>query len=209
MTASASVSRDMFLLLTHDEGRSAQQFRKFALLGGALADLRAAGRIGLDEGSNPRIVLRDRTPTGDPVLDGVLAGLGDTATPPRLGAAFRARRLDPTTAIAESLEKEGIVTRKRGLLGTSWPLAQESVKATLLGHLVAVLREEREPLDHDRIELGLLQSQRTAYAVLRRTAPELGRRGLNHRLQRIVRKDPLVTGVARATAMALGVIANA
>lgn len=209
MTATASVSRDMFLLLTHDAGGSAQQFRAFALLGGVLADLRAAGRIGLEEGSNPRIVLQDTTPTGDRVLDGVLSGLGHTAVPPRLHAALRARRLDPTRDIGASLEAEGIVRRRSRLVGTAWPLADHAVKATLLGHLVAVLRGEREPLEHDRIELGLLQSQRMAYAVLRRTAPELGRRDLAQRLQKIVEPDPLVTGVARATSMAQVVIVNA
>jgi hypothetical protein len=71
------------LLLTIDayRGRLGQAYAlSYALMGAELIRLAAQGQIDL---SGDRIVVTNATPTGDAELDAALAGIGESASPPR------------------------------------------------------------------------------------------------------------------------------
>lgn len=188
----------MFLLLTQDNGRSVAQFRRMALIAAALADLRAAGRVDISSTLGSRVDVLDPEPTGDAPIDAVLAELSRKESGPRLQSALSARRFDPTEAIAVDLAAAGIVARKDGMFGPTWPVRDPRVEDALRQHLAAVLRAEREPLAHDLTELGILHAMRAVPKVLRVDVPDIGRGPLGARVKSLVPKDPLTTGLRRA-----------
>lgn len=197
MTQSTTIVRDLFLLLTNDAGRQeATQVRRQSLVAGAVTDLVDRGRVRLDEDRNPHVTLVDATPTGDGVLDHVLARLAEVDGK-RLSSIIGKRALDATELVGEDLAAAGAVTRKHGLFGTTWPARDPGFEQAVRRDLASVLRGEREPSTQDVVLLSILRAQRNAYRILSADVPGLSRWELNKRIDALGRNVPAAQAVRR------------
>lgn len=123
------------------------------LAGAVLLELALAERVGPSPNAprfgRDRLVLLDRRPTGDPLLDEALTRL-DTQRPP--GAARAVEKLVKGTRqalLARIVEAGHVREEHRTVLGvfgsTRWPSVRPEYEASVRSELSAVLVEGREP----------------------------------------------------------------
>jgi len=165
------IAEDLLLLLTDDTtgALSSSGMRVDPALAGALlVELAARGRVDLTgetEGRRPgRIVVRDPSPTGDDLLDGALAQLGERAgSKPRnvlgplakgLRARLYARLVDRGILRAEQRRVLGLFTVHR------WPTREGRHEQALRADLRAVLLDGRDPDERCGALVGLLHAAR-------------------------------------------------
>ncbi len=197
MTQSTTIVRDLFLLLTNDAGRQeATQVRRQSLVAAVITDLVDRGRVRLDDARNPRVNVVDATPTGDGVLDRVLARL-EEVDGRRLSTIIGTRALDATELVGEDLVAAGVVIRERGLLGSRWPVRDPGIEHAVRRDLAAVLRDEREPTRQDVVLLSILRAQRNAHRILSGDVPGLSRWEMNKRIDALGRDVPAAQAVRR------------
>lgn len=197
MTLSGSAPRDLFLLLTAPSGPArVGSVRRQSLVAGALAELAIAGRVELEGGFRPRVRRISSAPTGDAVLDHVLAALKDGPSRP-VSSVIGARGADVTELVGRELEAVGTIGRKRGLLGTTWPLRDGAAVAAVQERLGEVVAGRAQPAGADVTVLGILRGQGLAHRVLGEQAEQLSRRQLNLRIDQLAPGDPAARAITR------------
>lgn len=140
MSAPLSIPAETFLLFTNDKGRQqSTQFRRHAVAAAAVIELLLRDRVQLTEGRNPTLTVRDTTPIGEPTLDTALAALADREGA-RLGSVLRHRSMDLTQVVGGDLASRGILERKAGFFGTTWPVRDSGPERALRDRLAAALR---------------------------------------------------------------------
>lgn len=187
-----SIARDLFLLLTKENGYTGGS-RPSAVTAGALTDLVLAGRIALSDDKDPRVTILDGSPTGDPVLDHVLSGVAERSErkEPTLSGLIKHRSLDPSEAIGDDLVAAGVLERKNGLLGTSWPTVDGRAEQSLRAHLAAVLEGREQPIPQDAAILGILRSVDAVRPTLKDDVPDMSKKDLNRRIEEIAQATPI------------------
>ncbi|WP_127841357.1 GOLPH3/VPS74 family protein [Actinomyces wuliandei] len=142
----------------------------------------------------------DTAPTGHPALD-----YGLTVLPARDGGRLSSLvswgRLDPRSAIAESLASAGVVSvSKGGFLGmrTLYPTLNPGPEQALRQHLYAVLRGQAVPTQADRTLLAVLQGLGSAATVLPRQHTGMSGWDLKRRITELAKGDPAGDAVSRA-----------
>jgi hypothetical protein len=143
------------LLLTIDayRGRLGQAYAlSYALMGAELIRLAAQGQIDL---SGDRIVLTNAALTGDAELDAALAGIGESASPPRPDEWVARPRPRISGRYLERLEAVGVVRAETRFSATRWRISEASR-----------LAEARQRLDVIAGSAGAVDLAQTAYAGL-------------------------------------------
>ncbi|WP_182112700.1 MULTISPECIES: GPP34 family phosphoprotein [unclassified Actinotalea] len=163
------LSEDLLLLLTDDgSGRTMESGERlaFVLAGGVLTDLLLAGRVAVAAPGESvragRLVVRDATPVGDPVLDEGLRRLAST-TPKKPQSALGPLRSGLLDELRARLVARGILRVEQGkVLGifprTSWPAEDSSHEAGLRQRLRDVLVDGRHPDPREAALIALLHS---------------------------------------------------
>src|SRR4051794_12111916 len=128
-----------------------------ALAGALLAELAERGRVAVTGPGEPvksgRLVVEDRTPTGDPVLDGALRGIGDKS--PRkpetvLGGLTKQLRVTLLTRLADRGILREEQPRALGLFPVRrWPANDSRHARSLRSALRDVLVVGRTPQPHE------------------------------------------------------------
>jgi hypothetical protein len=147
------IAEDLLLLATDDvTGKSTVSSVQLepALAGAVLMELVVAGRVTIEgEGRHAMVVITDRTPLGDPVLDAALQSLIDKA-PLKPGTAIHRLAKGLRDRLNSQLEEHGLLRRESGkVLGvfptTRWPAQDSGYEAEVRSHVVGVLRDGLEP----------------------------------------------------------------
>ncbi|MEU4116215.1 GPP34 family phosphoprotein [Kitasatospora sp. NPDC028055] len=164
----------------------------WAATGGLLAELVLAGRVEVADG---RLTVVDRTPTGDPLLDGRLERLDEWIGGRRPGRAKAADWLtkDRATVLRDTelrLCDRGLVTEeRRRVLGIFpvrlYPEADGSVERALRERLTAVVLDGAEPELRTAALIALLHSAR----LHRLAFPDLPRKQVEPRFAEIAAGD--------------------
>jgi len=193
-----TISRDLFLLLTSDAGRSETSVgRRRPLVAAAVTDLILHRRVELEDGRDPRVRVVDASAVGDPALDHVLAGLGEMDGR-RLSALVGHRRLDPTDLLAEQLVAAGVLEEHRGLFGARVVPVDGHREEALRAHLAAAVGGEVEPTVEDAAVLGVLRALDVAHRLLGDHLPGVTRRQLRDRIDEISQGVPTLDAVRRS-----------
>ena len=173
------IAEDVLLLLTDDlTGRPVVDTTRLdlALAGAAVLELATLGRVdvsGPGEEVRPgRLLVRDATPTGDPVLDETVRRIAARRRPakpqdvlPHLTKGLRAALLDGLVSRGQLVEREG---RVLGVFPTrSWPAADGAHEKLLLDGLRDVLVVGRTPTPREASVIGLLHAVDAVPKVLR------------------------------------------
>lgn len=190
MSTPLSIPAETFLLLTGDTGRQQHtQFRKFVTAGAALIELALRERITMSDEKNPRITLTDPTPTGDPVLDQALTAVG-ARDGKRLGGTLSSRAMDLTEALGEQLAEAGVLERKKGLLGTTWPVLDHGPENAVRDRLSDALDGTGDPSQQDVVLLALIKAARAGYVVIKDDVPEMPRGEVLTRIDELSENSP-------------------
>lgn len=171
------IAEDLLLLLTDDEsGKFIVDGNRLdlALAGACVIDLARLGRIDVaGEGETVkagRLAVRDETPTGDDVLDGVLrqrARLHGAKPQNVLGKIRKGLR----PVVLDRLTGRGLLSRRQTrVLGifpvTRWPAADPRHKQEKVDELRPILLENAEPNTHLAALVGLLSAVDAAHKVV-------------------------------------------
>lgn len=190
MSTPLSIPAETFLLLTGDTGRQQHtQFRKYVTAGAALIELALRERITMSDEKNPRITLTDPTPTGDPVLDQALTAVG-ARDGKRLGGTLSSRAMDLTEALGEQLAEAGVLERKKGLLGTTWPVLDHGPENAVRDRLSDALDGTGDPSQQDVVLLALIKAARAGYVVIKDDVPEMRRGEVLTRIDELSENSP-------------------
>jgi hypothetical protein len=147
------IAEDLLLLATDDAtGKITVSSMNLepALAGAVVMELIVAGRVTIEgEARQSMVVVTDRTPLGDPVLDAALLSLIDKA-PLKPGAAIQRLTKGLRDRLNGQLEEHGLLRREPGkVLGvfptTRWPAQDSGYEAEVRSHVVGVLRDGLEP----------------------------------------------------------------
>jgi hypothetical protein len=186
------IAEDLVLLATDDAtGKTtvSSMHLEPALAGAVLMELVVAGRVNIEgEGRHAMVVITDRTPSGDPVLDAALQSLVEKA-PLRPGSAIHRLTKGLRERLNGQLEERGLLRRESGkVLGvfptTRWPAQDFGYEAEVRSHVVGVLRDGQEP------------DARAALIITVLTAADM--------LTTVVDKDDLKAAKARGTEIGEG-----
>jgi hypothetical protein len=184
------LAEDLLLLLTDDEtGKLLVSGTEMDLaLGGAqLVELSMSGHVDVDE--RKRLVVRDSTPTGDPILDRSLAtvrereGKKPSSEIGRLGKGLRAE-------LYERLAGSGILRAEEGkVLGlfptTKWPTSSADHEAAVRRAITAALVQGTTPEPRDGALVSLLHALRSTHKVVDPKAHGLKRKDLDRRAKEV------------------------
>ena len=192
-----TIPAELFLLLTNDAGRQdSTKYRRQALAAAAVAELALRERVALGQERTPRLRVLDTAPTGLPALDQALVALtqldGKTVK-----AVIAHRSMDLTETIGEVFVAEGAVTRKDGWFFTSWPAEDDSLERALRARLAAAVTDSSVASLQDGILLDLLRALRIAHRILKDDLPDISRRDLDRRIERLDIDHPAVKAVRR------------
>ncbi|MFD0402478.1 GPP34 family phosphoprotein [Kitasatospora sp. NPDC059811] len=189
-----TLAEELMLLSLDDKSGAAKAGTTagWAVAGGFLADLALAGRVVVDDG---RLTVTDRTPTGEPLLDGRLDRLAEWAERKGAGKAKPAEWLakDQPTAIRDTVQRlceRGLVVEERhralGLFPVRrYPEADGSVERALRARLAAVVLDGAEPDVRTATLIALLHTARL-YKV---AFPEQPRKQVEPRFAEIAEGD--------------------
>jgi len=137
------IAEDIVLLVTDDEtGKKASTSTGLdaALAGALLIELAIRERVELEgKGRKAKVVVRDGTPTGEPLLDDALTRLSGSAPVTPTTAVNRLSK-KVQSRVHDSLAERGILRREEGrVLGifpvTRWPAADSAHEAALRAQL--------------------------------------------------------------------------
>jgi hypothetical protein len=196
------IGDDLLLLTVSTDGTLALPAKlRFGLAGSELVRLAAARRVDI---VRRRIVVRDTTPTGDPLLDEALASMSGGRGPAAKAwvARHRAGLVGRYLARAEAA---GIIRAdRRKALGfipvTRWTVVDSARAAQARARLVAAA-EGSGPLDPAQAALAGLAS---AIDVTRRVFPGLAGAAARKRLRKAARREPVAADATRAVTDASG-----
>ena len=192
-----TIPGELFLLLTDDAGRQdSTQYRRQALAAAAVAELALREKVALSEDRTPKVKVLDTEPTDLPVLDqalGALAELDGRAIKTVIGH----RTMDLTEVIGEGFVAAGAVTRKYGWFFTSWPAEDDSLERALRARLAAAVTDSSVASLQDGILLDLLRALRIAHRILKDDLPDISRRELDRRIERLDIDHPAAKAVRR------------
>lgn len=170
------IAEDLVLLVTDDETgkRSVTGTGYDAALGGALLmELALRGRVDVEgEGRRSRVVVRDGSPTGEPVLDDALARLSAGGpVPPKKAVTELAKKA--SERVHDSLATRGILRREEGrVLGifpvTRWPAEHSAHEAALRTQLHSVLVLGVQPTPEIAATVSLLRAANLLSSVVDR-----------------------------------------
>ncbi|MEU3561040.1 GPP34 family phosphoprotein [Kitasatospora sp. NPDC006786] len=198
-----TLAEELMLLSLDDESGVAKDAptAAWAAAGGILAELVLAGRVTIEDG---RLTVTDRTPTGEPLVDGRLARLDAWAAGRRSGRAKAGDWLtkDRSTAVADTVgrlcERGLVVEERRRALGLfpvrRYPEADGSVERELRGRLAAVVLNGAEPDLRTAALVALLHGSR----LHRLAFPELPRKQVEPRFAEIAAGDGAAESVREA-----------
>ncbi|MET8542614.1 GPP34 family phosphoprotein [Kitasatospora sp. NPDC004799] len=198
-----TLAEELMLLSLDDESGVAKDATtaSWAAAGGILAELVLAGRVAIDEG---RLTVTDRTPTGEPLVDGRLARLDEWAAGRGAGKAKAADWLikDRTTAVADTVarlcERGLVVEERRRAFGIfpvrRYPEADGAVERELRGRLAAVVLDGAEPDLRTAALVALLHGSR----LHRLAFPDLPRKEVEPRFAEIADGDGAAESVREA-----------
>lgn len=192
-----TIPGELFLLLTNDAGRQdSTQYRRQALAAAAVAELALREKVALSEDRSPKVKVLDTEPTDLPVLDQALGALAELDGK-TLKSVIGHRTMDLTEVIGEGFVASGAVTRKDGWFFTSWPAADDSLERALRTRLAAAVADSSAASLQDGILLDLLRALRIAHRILKDDLPDIGRRELDRRIERLDIDHPAAKAVRR------------
>jgi hypothetical protein len=209
------LAEDLLLLLLDDESGKflLDGLRLDRVLAGALLlDLVLAERV-----SSPtperrfgqdRLVIENRTPLGDPLLDEALTRL-DGRRPPAAARAVEKWVKGTRQAVLTRIVEAGLVRAEhRTVLGlfpvSRWPAVRPEHEAAVRRELHGVLLEGRDPTPRIAAVVALL----LAVDVLPKVVPGSDRRALVRRAKEVAEGDWAATAVRKAVdAIRAGIIA--
>lgn len=159
-----TMPEELLLLMLDDEtGRltdRAAPAGDYALVGAILAELALEGRIDTDP---PRLRLRDPAPTGDAVLDGVLARI--QAEPEPQDSRWWVETLAQDSeayrsAYFDRLVRKGILKAEQGRFlwffsERRYPVVSDKEEREVKARLMALIFEDGEPEARDALLIGL------------------------------------------------------
>lgn len=195
MSTSGSITRDLYLLLTTDAGRSENGVdRRAPMIAAAVTDLIRLRRVVLGDGEDPRVDVLDPAPTGDAALDHVLEGLAEQ--PGRnLSELVGQQRLDPTGPVTRFFVESGVLAERRRLFGTRHETVDGAAEEALRVHLAAVVAGAVAPSPADAAVLGLLRALDLAHRILHDELPGVSRKDLRERIEEISEGVPTLDAV--------------
>ncbi|WP_045278356.1 GOLPH3/VPS74 family protein [Microbacterium oxydans] len=182
------IVEELHLLLLRPDGRvegAAGGYRRYGEIGAAIVDLAEHGRVRVGEDKRPRVDVVSAEPTGNPVLDAVLAGLAPMSGT-RLQSIVTSSKLDPLDPVVASLVAQGVLAHgERGFFGMGaerTPEADPGPELLLRARLAAVLAGSAAPTQADLTLLAILQGLNVAHRVLHQEAGGLSAGQLRKRI---------------------------
>lgn len=192
-----TIPGELFLLLTNDAGRQdSTQYRRQALAAAAVAELALREKVALSEDRSPKVRVLDTEPTDFPVLDQALGALVQLDGK-SIKSVVAHRSMDLTEVIGEAFVAEGAVARKDGWFFTSWPAEDDSLERALRTRLAAAVTDPGVASLQDGILLDLLRALRIAHRILRDDLPDISRRDLDRRIEKLDIDHPAAKAVRK------------
>ena len=105
--------------------------------------------------------------------------------------------MDLTEVTGEGFVAAGAVTRKDGWFFTSWPAEDDSLERALRARLAAAVTDSSVASLQDGILLDLLRALRIAHRILKDDLPDISRRELDRRIERLDIDHPAAKAVRR------------
>jgi hypothetical protein len=185
----AVLAEDLLLLLFDDDsGRPVVDGTALdnALAGAVLLELVESGRVSpagpADDAKEGRLLVRDASPTGDPVLDQALDRL-EAKDPVKAQRAVQLLTKGLRPVVLERLADRGLVRREeRKLLGifprTSWPAAATEHEQLVRARLAEVLVGGQAPDAHTGGLVSLLSAINAVHKVVRGDRKQLKARAV-------------------------------
>ncbi len=195
---------EVFLLLTKDDGKleGMTTQRGYGLVGAMLSDLIRAGAIDVTADKNPRLLVVDSTPTGDPVLDRGLERIAKKFDGKKLSSLISDGKLNPESAVVERLASQGVIKVLEkaawGLIPERYPVLNPGPEQQLRRRLAAVLAGSAPPTLQDATVLSILQGLGVAHTVLKDEAAGMSKRDLANRIEQVAASDPSGEAVSKA-----------
>lgn len=195
----------MHLVLTAEDGRSlVPAHHDTALAAAALADLRGAGVVSLEEEAGvdrARVTVVSAGTTDHPVLDAILPQV-DGLSGTKVAAAVAKGRPKARKAVLAHLTETGELEEHKAFLNTRHVPSSPAARREVLDRLSQAVTENGTPSDEDRLLLGVLHHLNVARHLLPEAREQEGsRREFSRRLERLTRDDLLVRSVARAVGL--------
>ena len=196
----------MHLVLTDEDGRPlVPAHHSVALAAAALADLRQAGVVELEEQAGvdrARVTVVAAGTTDHPVLDALLTE-ADALSGKRVAAVVGKGRPRARKPVVAHLTETGELEEHKALLNTRHVPTSPAARQQILDRLSRALTEGGEPSDEDLLLLGVLHHLNVARHLLPQAREEeASRREFTRRLERLTRDDLLVQSVGRAVGLA-------
>ncbi len=181
------IAEELLLLVTDDEtgkARGEAGSIDYGLAGAVLCELELLNRIRLTSASDfhhkkNRIVVTDRTPTGDAILDRALAVLAEKDLRPY--RAIHLLQKDLRKSLYTRLADAGVLSERAGrVLGvfptTRWPAADPSPEAALRRTLDSVFINAVRPNPRTAALIACLSVLDMAHTVLAENHPAVDKR---------------------------------
>jgi hypothetical protein len=212
------LAEDVLLLLTDDaSGKATVDGTRLDLVlaGAVLLDLAMRHRVEVTAPGHPagkgRVVVVDRSTTGDALLDAVLVRVGDHK-PRRAKDLLGTVQKNLRTAVLDRLARAGVLRQEDAkILGifptTRWPAVDGVHESEIRAGLRDVLVVGRTPTDHEAALVSLLQSVDKVAAVV--GPVELPRGELKRRAKAIAQGEFAGEAVRRAIADMNAAVAGA
>jgi hypothetical protein len=194
------IAEDLLLLVTDDtSGKlSAEADQVDAGLGGALlVELTLMNKVDLsregDEGKPGRLVVRDPSPTGDPVLDAALTTVAERHGK-KPATAVKPLSKNLRKALYERLAASGVVRAEEGrVLGLfpthRWPAQDARHEAQLREQLTQALVQRMTPDARTAALVSLIHALQCEHKVIDPRQHELSKRELRARAEEIAKGD--------------------
>ncbi|MGY4644683.1 GOLPH3/VPS74 family protein [Cellulomonas sp. URHB0016] len=203
------LAEDVLLIFTDDtSGKTTLDGTRlgFVLAGAVLLDLAMLRRVDVTPPGHPvgkgRVVVVDRTPTGDALLDGAMVRIAER-TPRRAKDVLGLIKKDLQTAVLDRLARAGILRQEAAkVMGifpvTRWPAVDGSHESEIRAGVRDVVVSGRTPTDREAALVSLLLAVDKVPAAVGRT--EVSHRELRSRAKTIAQGEFAGEAVRRAIA---------
>jgi hypothetical protein len=156
------LAEDLLLLLTDDtKGRLSAPRREvdIVLAGANLAELARMGRVDISR-DRERFIVRDRSPTGDAVLDATLQTVTRWQGRPIhvIQAVIGQSGKKVRKTLYERLVSLGMVRHERRILGDRWPAQDSRHKVEVRGRVIQALEKQMTPDTRSAALIALLHT---------------------------------------------------
>ncbi|WP_040158450.1 GOLPH3/VPS74 family protein [Mobilicoccus massiliensis] len=202
-----TISEDLFLLLTRDDGKPESAFTQasYGYAAANVVDLVLAERVRLSEDKDPRVSVVDASPTGHPALDAALARLGEKDGK-KASQLISDGRVAAEDQIVDSLAQAGIIRveekRMLGLVPEKRPVLDPSPERALRGRLRAVLHGG-SATPQEATVLSILQGLDLAAKVLADEWAGLSKREVKTRIKELAADIRMSEAMSKAVANAV------